>query len=207
MKKFITCLLTTVLMVGCASSTASTSSVSSSTTSTSEETEQVTITNTVELAAVKSTMSDYKWVGSEVGDFEETSLKETIRLFDEKGSAVVYYGYPGCQWCERALPELNKVALKYGVMIYYVNASVSPADEDYSKIKECFGDSLRTDEDTGEREMYVPFVVGIKNGEVVGSHISLVDDFTIESDSSQMSDSQKQELQDIYADIILKVAD
>ena len=55
--------------------------------------------------------------------------------------------------------------------------------------------------------MYVPFVVGIKNGEVVGSHISLVDDFTIESESSQMSDSQKQELQDIYADIILKVAD
>ncbi len=200
----MTCILTTVLLMGCASST---SSSTSSVTSTTEETEKLTITNDVELTAVKSNLSDYKWVGSEVGDFEETSLKETIRLFDEKGSAVVYYGYPGCQWCERALPELNKVVLKLGVPVYYVNASVSPAEEDYERIVECFGDALRMDEETGERAMYVPFVVGIKNGEVVGSHTSLLDSFTIENESSQMNDSQKQELQDIYTEIIEKVAD
>ncbi len=203
MKKFITCLLTTVLLTGCAS-TASTSSTNSSETST---TEQVTITNDVELAAVKTNLSGYKWVGDEIGDFEETSLKETIRLFDEKGSAVVYYGYVGCPWCERALPELNKVALKTGIKIYYVDASVSPASEDYQSLTGYLGDALSTDEETGEKEMYVPFVVGIKNGEVVGSHTALIDGFEIKDDSSQMSDSQKQELQDIYTDIIDKVAD
>ncbi len=203
MKKFITCLLTTVLLTGCAS-TASTSSTNSSGTST---TEQVTITNDVELAAVKTNLSGYKWVGDEIGDFEETSLKETIRLFDEKGSAVVYYGYVGCPWCERALPELNKVALKTGIKIYYVDASVSPASEDYQSLTGYLGDALSTDEETGEKEMYVPFVVGIKNGEVVGSHTALIDGFEIKDDSSQMSDSQKQELQDIYTDIIDKVAD
>lgn len=203
MKKFITCLLTTVLLTGCAS-TASTSSTNSSETST---TEQVTITNDVELAAVKTNLSGYKWVGDEIGDFEETSLKETIRLFDEKGSAVVYYGYVGCPWCERALPELNKVALKTGIKIYYVDASVSPASEDYQSLTGYLGEALSTDEETGEKEMYVPFVVGIKNGEVVGSHTALIDGFEIKDDSSQMSDSQKQELQDIYTDIIEKVAD
>lgn len=203
MKKFITCLLTTVLLTGCASTT-STSSTNSSETST---TEQVTITNDVELAAVKTNLSGYKWVGDEIGDFEETSLKETIRLFDEKGSAVVYYGYVGCPWCERALPELNKVALKTGIKIYYVDASVSPASEDYQSLTGYLGDALSTDEETGEKEMYVPFVVGIKNGEVVGSHTALIDGFEIKDDSSQMSDSQKQELQDIYTDIIDKVAD
>ncbi len=204
MKKFITCILTTVLLTGCASTTSTSSTTSTTETST---TEQVTITNSVELAAVKSTLSGYKWVGDEIGDFEETSLKETIRLFDEKGSAVVYYGYVGCPWCERALPELNKVALKTGIKIYYVDASVSPASEDYQSLTEDLGDALSTNSETGEKEMYVPFVVGIKNGEVVGSHTALIDGFEIKDDSSQLSDSQKQELQDIYMDIIEKVAD
>ncbi len=204
MKKFITCILTTVLLTGCASTTSTSSTTSTTETS---STEQVTITNSVELAAVKSTLSGYKWVGDEIGDFEETSLKETIRLFDEKGSAVVYYGYVGCPWCERALPELNKVALKTGIKIYYVDASVSPASEDYQSLTENLGDAISTNEETGEKEMYVPFVVGIKNGEVVGSHTALIDGFEIKDDSSQLSDSQKQELQDIYMDIIEKVAD
>lgn len=204
MKKFITCILTTVLLTGCASTTSTSSTTSTTETS---STEQVTITNSVELAAVKSTLSGYKWVGDEIGDFEETSLKETIRLFDEKGSAVVYYGYVGCPWCERALPELNKVALKTGIKIYYVDASVSPASEDYQSLTENLGDAISTNEETGEKEMYVPFVVGIKNGEVVGSHTALIDGFEIKDDSSQLSDSQKQELQEIYMGIIEKVAD
>lgn len=204
MKKFITCILTTVLLTGCASTTSTSSTTSTTETS---STEQVTITNSVELAAVKSTLSGYKWVGDEIGDFEETSLKETIRLFDEKGSAVVYYGYVGCPWCERALPELNKVALKTGIKIYYVDASVSPTSEDYQSLTENLGDAISTNEETGEKEMYVPFVVGIKNGEVVGSHTALIDGFEIKDDSSQLSDSQKQELQEIYMGIIEKVAD
>lgn len=198
MKKFITCILTAVLLTGCSSTP---TSISDSTQ------EKVTITSNVELTAVKTNLSDYKWVGSPVGDFRETSLKETLKLFEEKGNAVVYYGYAGCQWCERALPELNEVALETGAMIYYVDASVSPAQDDYQKLTEYLGDALSTNEETGEKEMYVPFVVGIKDGEVVDSHTSLVDDFEIENESSQMSESQKQHLQEIYKEIIQKVAD
>ena len=54
--------------------------------------------------------------------------------------------------------------------------------------------------------MYVPMVVGIKDGKVVGSHTALVDSFEIKDETSQMNDKQKKELQDIYTDIILKVA-
>lgn len=199
MKKFITCVLSAVLLTGCATTTQSTTSTSTS--------QKVTITSDVELKAVKTNLSDYKWVGSPVGDFEETSLHETLKLFEEKGNAVVYYGYAGCQWCERALPELNKVALETGAKIYYVDASVSPSEEDYKQLTEYLGDALETNEETGEKEMYVPFVVGIKDGKVVDSHTALVDDFVIENESSQMSDKQKQQLQNIYKDIINQVAD
>ena len=102
---------------------------------------------------------------------------------------------------------MNQVALKYGVPIYYVDASVSPDHDDYITLTNDFGDILKTDEETGEKEMYVPMVVGIKDGKVVGSHTALVDSFEIKDETSQMNDKQKKELQDIYTDIILKVAD
>lgn len=203
MKKIIVGIITTMLLVGCSSSAAS----SSKNTDSKEETTKITITNNAPLVATKTSMSSYKWIGSEVGDFEETSLKETIRLFDEKGSAVVYYGYVGCPWCERAVPELNKVMLKYNVPVYYVDASVNPNQDDYTKLTNDMGDILDTNEETGEKEMYVPFVIGIKDGKVVGHHVALVDGFEIKDDSSQMNDAQKKELQGIYEDIILKVAD
>lgn len=200
MKKIVTVLLTCVFLIGC-------STGSGSFASSKEDVETITITNNASIISTKTTLSGYKWVGSEIGDFQETTLKETIKMFDEDGSGIVYYGYVGCPWCERALPELNKVALKYGVMIYYVDASVSPTKEDYENLTNKLGDILDTDEETGEKELFVPFVVGFKDGEVVGSHTALVDDFEIESETSQMSDEQKQELQDIYADIIKKCAD
>lgn len=203
MKKLLTCILT-ILLMGC-SSTAVSSKKDSSTSE--EETKKVTITNNVQLAATRTSLSGYQWVGSEVGDFEETSLKETIRLFEEKGTAIVYYGYEGCPWCERALPELNKVVLKYDIPAYYVDASTKPANNDYAKLTDYLGDILSTNEETGLKEMYVPFVLGVKDGKVVGYHVALVDGFEIENDSTQMSDAQKQELQDIYSDIVMKVAD
>ena len=201
MRKLIVGIVTVFLLVGCSS----TATVKES--STEEETKKITITNNAPLVATEASMSDYKWIGNEVGDFEETSLKETIRLFDEKGSGVVYYGYVGCPWCERAVVELNKVMLKYDVPAYYVDAAVSPNHDDYLNLTNNFGDILDTDEETGEKEMYVPFVVGIKNGKVVGYHVALVDGFEIQSEDSQMSDAQKEELQKIYEDIYLKVAD
>lgn len=197
MKKLITVILSAVLLTGCNASTASSN----------EEVEPIVITNNTSIISTKTNLDGYKWVGEEIGDFQETTLKETIKMFDEKGSGAVFYGYVGCPWCERALPELNKVALKYGVTIYYVDASVSPTKEDYENLTNKLGDILDTDEETGEKELYVPFFVGFKDGEVVGSHTALVDDFEIEDDTSQMTNQQKEELQNIYIDILKKCAD
>ena len=50
-------------------------------------------------------------------------------------------------------------------------------------------------------------MIGIKNGEITGSHVSLLSDFTIEDEESQLSDEQKKKLKEIYLDIIRKTAD
>lgn len=202
MKKLILSLLVLVSLVGCTSNT----SVSSSTSS-SEET--YTITNSVELNGFTTKLPGYKWVGSEIGNFKEVTMKESVRLFEEKGTGLVYYGYTGCQWCERFLPQLNQVALKTGVTIYYVDAAIFNEEESetYPILTEYLSSILSTNEETGEKEMYVPLLIGIKDGELVGSHSGLVDGFVIEDESSQMNDDEKKELQDIFMDIIEKVAD
>lgn len=203
MKKLLTSLLVLASLVGCSSGNTTITSTTSSNTS-----ETYTITSDVELNGFTTKLPGYKWVGSEIGNFKEVTMKESVRLFEEKGSGLVYYGYTGCQWCERFLPQLNQVALKTGVTIYYVDAAIFNEEETetYPILTEYLS-SILDKNDEGEYEMYVPLFIGVKDGELVGSHNGLVDGFEIENENSQMNDEQQEELQNIFLDIIKKVAD
>lgn len=203
MKRLIIALLTITMLAGCSSSHQEENTAS---TPTPASTEKVTITNKADITAFKADMSQYKWITEPYGDFEETTLKESIKMFTEKGSGILYFGYVGCPWCERAVPNLNKAAVKTGATIYYIDASVQPDNGDYKEITGYLASALDKDEN-GDPEFFVPLVVGVKNGEIVGSHTSLVDDFTLQSEDDQMSDAQNQELEDIYTKIIAKCAD
>lgn len=172
----------------------------------SASTEKVTITDNTDILSTKADMSGYKWIGSERADFEETTISEVMKIFSEKGSGILFFGYTGCKWCQRAVPELNKVARELGVKVYYVDASVSPDEDQYNKLVGYLSDILSTD-DEGNKQFFVPLVVGVKNGKIIGHHESLVDGFNPQSDADQLSDAQKQKLDDIYTQIILKTAD
>lgn len=172
----------------------------------SASTEKVTITDNTDILSTKADMSGYKWIGSKRADFEETTISEVMKIFSEKGSGILFFGYTGCKWCQRAVPELNKVARELGVKVYYVDASVSPDEDQYNKLVGYLSDILSTD-DEGNKQFFVPLVVGVKNGKIVGHHESLVDGFNPQSDADQLSDAQKQKLDDIYTQIILKTAD
>lgn len=204
MKKLLTCFLMLSLLTGCGSRTHDEKNTTSSVTSE----KQLTITNTVELDSERDDMSGYSWITGETGVFNKVTLEESIRLFAENGTGVIYFGYVGCPWCERAVPELNKVMVELNLPVYYVDASIKPSDEVYDNLIKYVGDDLKQED--GEPVFYVPYVVGVKNGKITKSQIALVSDYTIKdtSDASdQMNDSQKKELQDIYRSIFESVAD
>lgn len=201
MKKMISMCLAASLLAGCGSATHDEMN----------QTENLTITNTVELESTPNDMSGYSWLVGEVGTFNEITLEESVRLFAEGGTGVIYYGYVGCEWCERALPELNKVMVELDLPVYYVDASVQPADDTYDNLLTYVGDDLKKD-DSGEPAFYVPYVVGVKNGKLTESQIALVSGYSVKKPgtldpSDQMSDAQKKQLQDIYKDIFRSVAD
>ena len=166
----------------------------------------VTITNSVELNTYDADMSGYKWLYDSEPAFTEITLEESIRIFKEKGSGILYYGYAGCPWCERAVPILNKVAKETGVTVYYINVHFQTTKEAYNELMTYISPILEKDSE-GEPVFKVPEVIAVKNGEITDHHLALVEDFKIENDDSQMSDSQKKELEDIYLNLIQSAKD
>ncbi|MBF1104465.1 MAG: hypothetical protein HXL54_02670, partial [Solobacterium sp.] len=153
-------------------------------------------------------MKGYKWIRNDVADFQLITLKESLRMFEEGGTGILYYGYDECAWCNRAVPELNEVAKELNLTIYYIDASAKVEKDDYKKLLEYIDPVLKVNS-SGEKGFYVPAVIGVKNGKLVDYHVSLLDDFELSKDDpdKQLSDAQKQELQDIYRKIAKEVAD
>ena len=166
----------------------------------------VTITNSVELNTYDADMSGYKWLYDSEPAFTEITLEESIRIFKEKESGILYYGYAGCPWCERAVPILNKVAKETGVTVYYINVHFQTTMEAYNELMTYISPILEKDSE-GEPVFKVPEVIAVKDGEITDHHLALVEDFKIENDDSQMSDSQKKELEDIYLNLIQSAKD
>lgn len=169
---------------------------------------KVTITNTVDLNSEPAIMTVYEWIGDEIADFQEITFAESLRLFTEKGSGILYYGYDNCPYCERGIPLLNEAALETGVTVYYIDVygPMQPTRDEYDDLVSYIEETFIEDKD-GNKSFFVPLVIGVKNGEITASHVSLVSDFTLENEDSMLSDAQKSELKKIYLDIIEKTAD
>lgn len=170
--------------------------------------ETYTITNPVDLNATPADMTVYDWIGDEIGDFQEITFAESIRMFEEGGSGILYYGYDNCPWCERAIPVLNQIVLETGITVYYIDVygPFQPDKQEFDKLLAYIDEALIED-DKGEKGFFVPLVIGVKNGQMTGSHVSLVDDFKLENDDDQLSDSQKAQLKNLYLEIVRKTAD
>ena len=83
--------------------------------------EKVVITNTVEVNSQKVDMKDYKQLEGNIANFQQITVAESTRFIKEGGSGIIYYGYVGCPFCERAIPLLNQAAIETGITIYYVD--------------------------------------------------------------------------------------
>ena len=101
--------------------------------------------------------------------FVYRDIDEIIKIL-ENGTGVVYLGFPECPWCQAYVPMLNEVADSEGVeKIYYFNTLEDRKSntEEYKKIVEILHDYLQYD-DEGNKRVYVPAVIFVSKGEIVG---------------------------------------
>lgn len=219
MKKVLSVCLASLLLVGCTNkqtSTTTNTNTSTNNNTSSTQTEDtntttksgITITNPITLNSTQADMSGYQWIRGDVANFQEITLGESLRMFEEGGTGILYYGYDTCQWCNRAVPELNEVAKEFNLTIYYVDASQRVERDEYAKLLEYIDPVLEVDS-KGEKGFYVPAIIGVKDGKITDFHVSLVDNFEIPQNdpNKQLSDDQKQQLRDIYTQIAEKTAD
>ena len=101
--------------------------------------------------------------------FVYSDVDEIIDIL-ENGTGVVYLGFPECQWCDQYVVYLNEVAKENGILeIHYYNIREDRSNntENYQKIVALLEDYLEDDED-GNHRIYVPAVIFMNNGEIVG---------------------------------------
>lgn len=148
----------------------------------------------------------------------------------EKKSAVIYVGTPWCPWCRNAVPVLFEVAKEYDLdTIYYLDlddeksqyevvdgkaVKTTDGSKGYYKLLDKLSDRLSdytlTDNDgnklnTGEKRIYMPYVLGVKDGKVVSEKLGTI---TLESGQtkySDLTDEQYNELKSEYSELFESV--
>lgn len=132
------------------------------------------------------------------------TLDEVFDIIQNK-TGVIYFGFPGCPWCRNMIPVLFEAAKNNNIdTIYYFNPrNVKKSDNDeYNKLKEILNEYLSEDEN-GQKVLYVPDVYFIKDGKIVGHHLGTVDsqaDPTI-----SLTEEEKNELLDIFNELYEKI--
>ena len=172
-----------------------------------EEETGLVITSAVEPVSEPADMRDYQWHNDEEPPFLEITPDESMRFFDEGGTGLLYFGRSNCPYCQRAVPELDAVLNEYGISVYYVDVDLSKLTyEKYEELLPYLDTALAVSE-SGEKNFLIPNVIAVKEGKIIGNHISLVDDFEFTSGDAQLDDKQKETLRDIYRDLIISLAD
>ena len=183
MKKIFLILVIALSLIGCSS-----------------KKEEATINNPITLASTKADMSGYVYFKDSDHAFELISVKESTRMYSEKGTGVLYYGYPECPFCNRIVPVLNDAAKELGVKVYYVDIyEKGVTQEDVNTMFANLDPILQKDKNN-QTVFYVPEVVAIKDGKIVNHHLSILDDYKNVAD--ELSEKQEKELKDIYKNLI-----
>ena len=159
-----------------------------------------------EITYEKSDMAGYRFMDDEDHAYVDVTFEEALDTI-ENGTGVIYFGYTGCPWCQRAVPVLNEAAKAHAVKILYLDCSSVGSEENaenFEKLVDLCSEWLEKDE-KGEPTFYIPYVVGVRKGKIVGAHDATVESFRIVDENSNLNEEQHEELLGYYNEILEKL--
>lgn len=124
---------------------------------------QFTSEGEVTLSDAKKFARDYTKV-DEDNLFVYKTAEEALQIL-ERGSGVLFFGFPSCQRCQHYAPYLQEVAEQEKIeAIYYIDIKEdrSKNTETYQQIVALLGEQLLFDKE-GNPRIYVPDVTIVSN--------------------------------------------
>lgn len=141
---------------------------------------------------------------SKNNQFKYVKIDDVLKVF-ENGTAVVFFGFPECPWCQKTAPILSEAASKAGVkeILYYnpmeIRAENTPK---YQQLVKILNKYLRND-DNNQKRLFVPDIYVVKKGEIVAQANELAKpDDKVET---YYTDKRTKELVDIYEKALKKL--
>ncbi len=131
------------------------------------------------------------------------SNNDVIKLF-ENGTGIIYFGYPTCPWCRNVVPIILDVVENSNIdTLYYYDIHSSKFNSSFEKkLFKYIKEYLRKDSNN-EYVIAVPDVYFIKDGKIVGRHLSTLS--SQKSPYDKLNSKQVNELKKIYKDSIKKM--
>ena len=119
----------------------------------------------------------------------------------EKGSGLVFLGFPQCPWCQQLAPIVNEAAkAEQFSSIYYLDIRQARQDNDstYQQLLEKLKDQLNKDEQ-GNPRIYVPDVTAVRDGRIVGHFLqeTVVDDEKLTPESYWTSERREKAIEQL----------
>lgn len=190
--------------------TASLLLIASGCSNTQKREENTTKKNVCDIECDNADMSEYESMG-ENHVFKEITFAQSNELLQKEDfTGIIYYGFPTCPWCVEVVPVMNEVAEDYDLSIYYVNKrsqeSIDHPEEEEKAIEildAAYG--LDVDEETNKPRLYVPEVVVVKDGKVVGHNMGTVKGH--DAHERKMTGDEILVLKTIYENLFIQIKD
>lgn len=155
------------------------------------------------------------------------TLKKAVQFLRED-SGVLFIGYSECPWCRNALPVLLAACEEENMDVMYLDGKdlrdefkvvdgvlkqTKKASKNYYELLQILDDFLddykvfdenKKEYDAKEKRIYVPLVVFVHKGEIVGTHMGTVELSKNQSIFDSLNKEQKTELKDKYVELIEK---
>lgn len=165
---------------------------------------------------------------SENNPIKYISAKEAVNIIGEK-TGIIYFGANWCPWCRNAVEVLFDASKKSNIdTIYYVDMDdvrniwevnngkliktqkekegyyelLSSLDEILMKDNYVITDKEGNKYDTGEKRIYMPLVISVKNGNIIKSHVGTVKLNENQTKYDKLSAKQYEELFYIYEEFM-----
>lgn len=165
--------------------------------------------NTVEVTKVKDDIktdsvrfhSDYDTMSKE--NLYEYATYDNVMDTLNKGTGIIYLGFPTCTLCKEVVPILNDVAKEKNVksILYYNFKDIRDNNtEEYQALAKLLSDYIKLD-DEGNKRISAPTIVFVNKGNIVGVYVGIIN-----SDSEEiMTDEEKNNLKQNFKSLIDKM--